>query len=919
MAGCRVLLAASVLAASVALPAGAQEQGDTQGCTSPQVMEMLMQARWEDARAYYVQRLEQLKQAGGSARLRAVVCHQVRLGSVLGQLERMAEATALLEEANALSAREFGADDADTLDAQFNLAAIYSRQGSYDRALPMYRLMLPRYERRFGAESLSVLSLLRNTSISLHWLGNYQDALPNDERALKIALKLRPGPGSCLSAAQCLGIIGRAEQFLADTLRRLGRQQEALPHAEKGVELQRSAKGATHPDTLDAQLAQASVLLGLGRIDEAREIQRATMETANRVHGPSHALSRKAAGDYAASSRGKAEQQEGVVIDIERLRMAREKLGAQHPDVLLISANLAEKYLQLNQNVQGLAVAEAAVMGLVSRSDTLAFDDRSLDTWLSAQDRLTNAYIMLLMLNDRTPDAFLFVEYLKHRKLSLALQGQAAAQGDPALQQQIKAASRRLALLDQRMAVARSLGRDTAALTQERTREFVAWKQLVELPAGQLPSLKARPAWLGTLLSQGDAAVSYRFVGNALFAYVGTPLRVQFLNLPDRGRTAPSVDAYRLAMRHSAMTGGRTAPPLWRLSDGSYRYGEKKPADNAVAVADAQEILRSLSETLIAPVLPHIGARTRLLISVDRNLAHVPFDALPVGTGVLGDRVTVGLLPSLALYDTLAARRSAYGQLQREPLLAVGGAHYSRFERVTPIITMQRERGAPSLTPMDAKVMWQMVQRDRSRLPLAFLQAAIGMQDLPGSKVEVENIARSFEARGLAPPVVLTGERASEDSINKLAESGQLERFRVLHFSTHGYLSDDEPGLSAIVLSQVNRAQGTDGYLTAAELSSLTLHSDLVVVSACDSGASDLITGDGATGLSFALFQAGTVASLLTLWPIEELDSKNFMEHFYNEVLAGAATPQALQKTKAWARANGISSHVVQGFVMWGI
>ncbi len=879
-----------------------------------------MQARWEEARAFHAGRIEKLKLAGTDEVTGALLCHQTALGSVLGQLERIPEATALLEDAVARSEREFGEEHLQTLGAQFNLAAIYSRQGSYDRALPLYRLLLPRYEKRVGPDSLDVLNVLRNISISLHWLGNYRDSLPNDERVLKIAVKLRPGPGSCITPAQCQGIVGRAEQFLADTLRRLGRAGEALPHALKGVELQRAAKGVTHPDALDARLVHASVLIALGQVDEARDIQRQVLQEATQHHGASHAFTRKAAGDFAASSRTAEEQQEGIAIDVQRLAVTRERLGPNHPDVMLTTANLAEKYIRLGQLAEGLEVAEAGVLGLVGRTDTLAFDDRSLDAWFKAQDRLTTAYFALLLRNGRTPDAFLFAEYLKHRKLSLSLDGQAALQGDPALQQQVKAVGRRISLLDQRVAVARSLGRDTTALGQERTREFLEWKRLVAVPPAQLPSLKAPPAWLRTLLAQGETAVSYRFMGSALFAFVITPQRVQFLNLQDRGRTAPSVEAYRLAMRHVAINGGKgPPPPLWRLADGSYRYGEKPQAADAQPVTDPREILRSLSDVLLGQVLPFVGKQGRLLISVDRNLGHVPFDALPVDAGVLGDRFTVGMLPSFVLFDTLIARQAAYGKLERQPLLAVGGAQYAKFEKVSPFISIQRERAPVALTPMDAKVLWQSVQRDRSKLPMAFAQAAFGAPDLPGSKVEVENIVRSFEAGGQPKAVVLTGERASEDSINKLAESGQLERFRILHFSTHGYLSDDEPALSAIVLSQVNRAEGTDGYLTSAELSSMSLQSDLVVVSACDSGATELVSGDGATGLSFALFQAGTVASLLTLWPVEDQDSRKFMEHFYVELLAGSTTPQALQKTKAWGRANGISAHVVQGFVMWGI
>jgi CHAT domain-containing protein len=286
-----------------------------------------------------------------------------------------------------------------------------------------------------------------------------------------------------------------------------------------------------------------------------------------------------------------------------------------------------------------------------------------------------------------------------------------------------------------------------------------------------------------------------------------------------------------------------------------------------------------------------------LLISIDQNLGHVPFDSLPIENGLLGERFTISMLPSFALFDTLVSRQTSYAKLERKPLLAVGGAHYARIEKASPLFTVQREREM-TVTPMNMKIMWQGVKRDRSKLPLAFMQFAIGQSDLPGSLAEVEAIAKTYDVGNQQRTVVLTGERASEESINRMAQSGELERFKILHFSTHGYLSDDEPALSAIVLSQVNRAAGTDGYLTSAEISSMNLQSDLVIVSACDSGASEKFAGEGAAGLSFALFQAGSVSSFLTLWPIPDQDSRRFMERFYVELKSGHTTSVSLQKQK---------------------
>ncbi len=909
-------LAASILCFSVAPTVSAQQSPAE--CEDKVTIAFLLQARWQEAQQHLTEQLTKNIATGASPLAR--VCVETLLAGVFGQLERFPEAVGMLDKTVVYAAAELGANHWATMDARFNLAALHAKQGKYDMAIPVYRSLLPQYEQRYGANSFRVSSILRNISTSLHWLGNFADALPIDIRALQIVSGLQPGAGSCISPANCKGIQGRAHQHVAASLYRVGRAQEALPHALKGIDFQKETKGANHPETLDAQLTYASVLIALNRSDEARVLQAEVMQAARQVLGATHVLTRKAMGDYAASSRTTEDLKDAIDIDKKRLSVMKEKLGPDHPDIYLTTINLVEKHIRLNQLQEAFELAEAGVTAMIGRSDTLAFDDRTLDAWIKAQSRLTNVYLFLLGRANRHFDGFLVTEFLKHRKLSMALDNQAFPTTDPVLHLAIKASSRKLSLLDQRIALERSLGQVTTAASGERSQEFLNWKRLRDQPGYTLPSAKAMPDWTKRLLDQDETVVSYRFFGKLLYAYAVDATRTHVFTVDQQDRVRPSIEAYRLGMRHLAINAGKPneAPPVWRLLNGAYRYDAQRPAPDAQAVSNINEILVSLSKILLTDVLPKLGQQKRLLISIDENLGHVPFDSLPVEGGLLGDRYTVGMLPSFALYGTLAARQASYASIQRQPLLAVGGAQYSRFKTISPLITVQRERQVTT-TAMDLKVMWQSVKRDRSLLPLALLQFSTGQSDLPGSLAEVNAIATAFDAGTKQKTLLLTEEDASEDSINKLAVSGELERFKILHFSTHGYLSDDEAALSAIVLNQVNRVNGTDGYLTSAELSTMKLQSDLVVVSACDSGASERASGDGATGLSFALFQAGTISSILTLWPVPDQDSRKFMERFYTELKLGSSTPLALQKTKAWARINKISSHVTQGFVMWGI
>ena len=90
---------------------------------------------------------------------------------------------------------------------------------------------------------------------------------------------------------------------------------------------------------------------------------------------------------------------------------------------------------------------------------------------------------------------------------------------------------------------------------------------------------------------------------------------------------------------------------------------------------------------------------------------------------------------------------------------------------------------------------------------------------------------------------MFTKRDATEAKLQELNRSGELAKYKYLLFSAHGYLSTEEPALSALVLGQVNKAPGTDGYVTASEWPAYDLKSDLIVLSACDTGVGKVVQG----------------------------------------------------------------------------
>lgn len=136
---------------------------------------------------------------------------------------------------------------------------------------------------------------------------------------------------------------------------------------------------------------------------------------------------------------------------------------------------------------------------------------------------------------------------------------------------------------------------------------------------------------------------------------------------------------------------------------------------------------------------------------------------------------------------------------------------------------------------------------------------------------------------------VLTRGDATERQVKTLIETAGL-----IHFATHGELSEADPLSSALLLVP---GGGEDGRLEVRELFGLDLHARLVVLSACETGLGVLSQGDELVGLQRAFLYAGTPAVITTLWKVDDRASYELMRAFYDR-LSGLGATEALRQAQ---------------------
>jgi len=159
---------------------------------------------------------------------------------------------------------------------------------------------------------------------------------------------------------------------------------------------------------------------------------------------------------------------------------------------------------------------------------------------------------------------------------------------------------------------------------------------------------------------------------------------------------------------------------------------------------------------------------------------------------------------------------------------------------------------------------------------------------LPRTHDEVEYIAGLFPADRRK---VLLGRQSTEAAFKR----EPLKHYRRLHFATHSLIDEKTPARSAIVLTA---GDAEDGLLDVSEISQLDLDCDLVVVSACQTGRGQLLSGEGIVGLSRAFLQAGARTVVVSLWNVSDGATGQLMKDFYANLSAGLSNAAALRQAK---------------------
>ena len=152
---------------------------------------------------------------------------------------------------------------------------------------------------------------------------------------------------------------------------------------------------------------------------------------------------------------------------------------------------------------------------------------------------------------------------------------------------------------------------------------------------------------------------------------------------------------------------------------------------------------------------------------------------------------------------------------------------------------------------------------------------------------------------------VRLGQRATEAEVRRMSKAGELARYRVLHFATHGAMSGEiaggaEPGL--IFTPPAKASEEDDGYLAASEIAQLRLNADWVILSACNTGAGESAGAEALSGIARSFFYAGARTLLVSHWAVNSQSTVRLITKAMAEITRAEETRRPIARAEAMRR-----------------
>lgn len=862
-------------------------------------------------------------------------------------------------EAKRIQEKTLGDLHADYAKTLSNLALVYDEMGNYEKAEPLHLEALAIKEKTLGKTNPSFARSLNNLALLYTSLGNHEKAERYCREALEIMEKtlgktdltyvktlsnlatLNEKMGRYEAAEQAYRdvmaiqetTLGRTHRYFAWSQLNLavlheksGRNEQAEQGFLDALASMKNAVPVEYGDYASGLNKLANLYSRMSRYDEAEQLFREANRIWEQHVGPNDPDFAGGLTDLAVLYK-KLKQYDKVEPLFLRAAALREKvLGREHPDFAISLNHLATFYWETGRQaaaqqylVEARAVEETLIL-MASRHLSEKEMPAYTGNFAQGQDRTLSFA--------RTHPGTTAIAYsgaLFHKGFLLEAAGRLRrlATSTPEMERvydRMKHYRRRLA-----QAYMRPIG-DRGDMTELEEKADAAEKELVRTVAGFEADVRL-VTWTEVRDRLEADAVAVEFVHHRYY----TPARTDSILYAALLLRPGFVEPIYIPLFEERQLDSLVSTKGERLAD----YVNQLYQQPKRSVIPAGKMRKSLFDLIWRPLEKHLDGVTTVYYSASGLLHRLNLAAISINPdSILANRFRLIELGSTRqLVIPLTVKPVA------DDAILFGGIHFDADSAAID----QANTSLDSVS-VAARRSFRFMRSDTT------LQVW-GWYALPYTEREVDSLGKILTTAGFQSQT-RRGYTATEEAFKTIGVAGKPSP-RLLHAATHGFffsdpkttsarfetsqtfgsakpvftLSDHPMIRSGLVLAGGNQAWITgkplregleDGILTAYEISQMNLsNTELVVLSACETGLGDIQGNEGVYGLQRAFKIAGARYLIMSLWQVPDRQTSILMTTFYNKWLkARMAIPEAFRAAQEELRQAGLDPYYWAGFVL---
>lgn len=821
---------------------------------------------------------------------------------------------------------------ATTLD---NLAGLYEAMGRYDEALPLYEECCEIRRKVCGEDHPDYATSLSSLGGLYDEMGWYEEALPLIEKCKEIRgiILGEEHPDYSVTLNNLAGLYDRMERY-----------EEALPLYIKCLEIRSKVLGEKHPDFAETLDGLAGLYQSMGSYEEALPLYIKCKEIRRKALGEGHPSYSSTLNNLAALYGLLGRHEEALPLFLKCKEIESKALGEDHPSYAATLVNLARTMAASGdyEKAIGALYSSIEIYNSILVRFAFFFTERQL---LSFYQTLRYPIEMLISLviekcitNLEAAEMALKVTFKNKAVIyeAIATHYQSALSGEYKNLQEpfekLRQIRTKLAQnwlfephftdtqqdLEKYKATIKELQAEHDKLESQIARQIPQVELRKRMHSVKRETIiKAMPA--NSYLLEFFTYHPHNFTAIRQEPQWEQPRYIVFLLSKEESDKLAIIDLGEAGIIDAEIASFLKSMQEEKIAENTLikmNYSSQCTEEYQKKVIAAQNACRSLYKLLLVPIITKMKKKEEiqsqyiphLIIAPDGEISRIPFEALVSPEGKF----------------VVESYQVSYLTTSREIL---NFTDQSSGNTAAVIVA------DPDYNLQEIDKQYRLSETPKSfqtRNNMALLRRAGNkFKQLEFGRKEGHNIAEKLADRGMETKVFIYSEAVER------AIKAAIRRPKILHIASHGFYLEDSykpvkeqlgiyevsneearssfsyienPFLrSGIALAGVNTVMSgkkvpddaEDGVLFALDVLTTDLTgTELVVLSACETGLGDIRLGEGITGLRKAFVLAGAKALLITLWAIDDQLTLQLMNSFYNYLLNGQNKASSLRRAQ---------------------